>query len=322
LSLALELDRRGASVVVLEAGRAMAQTSSAAAGMLAVDDPMNPPTLRPLSELSASLYPAFLDTIAELSGMRVPFQTTATLEQQAESDFDAHALVPGLAASAPPFGLLNERSVDPRELASALLAAVRATRIEVREETPLMRVQVGSDQVRVATATDAIETGFVIDCMASWSPAPVFPRKGQMLAVRLPEGMDLGVTVRTPEVYMVPRTSGPNAGRLIIGATIEDVGFDLTVHALDILTLNARATRLLPALAEAEFIESWAGLRPATADGLPMLGATPPRKRYVVGTGHFRNGILLAPGTAQVLADLLTGVRPAIDLAPFSPGRF
>jgi glycine oxidase len=322
LSLALELDRRGASVVVLEAGRAMAQTSTAAAGMLAVEDPLNPPALRPLSELSGSLYPAFLDRIADLSGMRVPFQTTATLEQDGESTFDAHSLVPGLAATAPRFGLLNECSVDPRELAPALLAAVRATRIELREQTPLMRVQVGEDQVRVGTTGDSVEAAFLIDCMASWSPSPVFPRKGQMLAVQLPEGLDLVVTIRTPEVYIVPRTVGPNAGRAIIGATIEDVGFDLTVHGLDILTLNTRATRLLPGLAEAEFIESWAGLRPATADGLPMLGALASKKRYVLGTGHFRNGILLAPGTAQVLADLLTDETPAIDLTPFLPGRF
>jgi glycine oxidase len=158
--------------------------------------------------------------------------------------------------------------------------------------------------------------------MGSWSPAPVRPRKGQMLAVRMPASLDLATVIRTPEVYIVPRTDGPNAGLAIIGATIEDAGFDLTVHAFDILTLNARATKLLPVLAEAEFVESWSGLRPATLDELPILGSAPRQPRYLLATGHYRNGILLAPATAHVMAQLLTGETPSVDLSPFSATRF
>ena len=128
--------------------------------------------------------------------------------------------------------------------------------------------------------------------------------------------------IRTEKFYIVPRTEGPNAGRVIIGATVEDVGFDLEVHPFDILTLNAHATRLLPSLAEAVFLESWAGLRPASKDGLPILGATPSQPRYILANGHFRNGILLAPATAHVIAQLLTAEPTSIDLKPFSPSRF
>jgi glycine oxidase len=324
LSLALELERRGASVTVIDAGHAMRQTSSAAAGMLAVNDPANPPALRPLAELSAQLYPDFLDTLAELSGIRVPFQTTVTLEAgQAQGALDdARVIAPGLQRGDQHWHMLDERSVDPRQLAEALLAAVRATKIRLLEQTTLERIVTTPDVVRVQTPGGVLTASKLIDCMGTWSPAPVAPRKGQMLAVKIPDGWDLPCVVRTADVYIVPRTDGPNAGRAIVGATIEDAGFDLTVHSKDILTLNARAIKLLPGLAEAEFLESWSGLRPATADGLPILGAAPKQPRYVVATGHFRNGILLAPATARVMTQMLAGEETEVDLAAFSAARF
>ncbi len=324
LSLALELHRRGASVQVIDAGKAMQQTSSAAAGMLAVDDPLNPSALRPLAQLSASLYPGFLDRIAEFSGEAIPFQTSATLEAglPAGTLLNPQELVPQLDAGPHNFHLLDEHSVDPRQLAAALLAAVRNTSIDLREQTALQRISTSSSSVRIETTNGSIEAFALIDCMGSWSPAPVAPKKGQMLAVAIPHGLDLACVIRTPDVYIVPRTLGPNAGRVIIGATIEDAGFDLTVHAFDILTLNAQAEKLVPALAGAAFLESWSGLRPSTTDGLPILGAAPRQPRYLIATGHFRNGILLAPATAHVMAQLLFDESPAIDLSPYAPTRF
>ena len=324
LSLALELDRRGASVVVLDAANAMQQTSSAAAGMLAVDDPKNPLALLPLSQLSASLYPGFLDRIATLSGTLVPFQTTAVLEaaDRPGALTNPNEILPGLDARTHHFHLLDERSVDPRQLASGLRDAVRNTRIDLREQTSLKRIAATLDGVRIYTSGQPLDSAYVIDCMGCWSPAPVFPRKGQMLAVRIPATLDLACVVRTPEIYIVPRTLGPHAGRVIIGATVEDAGFDMTVHSLDILTLNAHAVKLLPALAGGEFLESWSGLRPATADGLPLLGVAPGQPRYILANGHFRNGILLAPATAHVIAQLLCNEEPSVELTPFRPDRF
>jgi glycine oxidase len=325
LSLALELERRGASVVVLERDRALAHASTAAAGMLAADDPGNPLALHPLSRLSVSLYPAYLDRIAELSGTQVPFQTTTTLqavEGEAEALDTPTLVVPQLTPGEHRFALLAEHSVDPRQLAPALLAAVRNSRVDLREDSPLLRLAATPDGIRAETKDGVLHASHLIDCMGAWSPAPVAPRKGQMLAVELPAALPLETVIRTEKVYVVPRTKGPNAGRAIIGATVENVGFDLEVHALDMLTLNALATRLLPALAEAKFIESWAGLRPATSDDLPILGSAPRRPRYLLANGHFRNGILLAPGTAHVMAQLLAGEAPDVDLTPFSPTRF
>jgi glycine oxidase len=328
LSLALELHRRGAQVTVLEAGTALAQTSSAAAGMLAANDPANPAPLLPLSQLSASLYPQFLDEIASLSGEIVPFQTETTLQERIDghpeeiiSPETASELIPGSTTSHLSLGLLTERSVDPRQLAQALRAAVLNTTIDLRENTSLRRIQATPTHVRVETSTQPVGTAYLVDCMAAWSPAPVAPRKGQMLAVRIPPTLALDVVLRTEDIYIVPRTAGPNAGRAIIGATLEDAGFDLTVHPKDILDLHARAVRLLPALEQAEFLESWAGLRPATSDTLPLLGPVPSQPRYLLATGHFRNGILLAPATAHVITQLLAGENPIVDLQPFSPNR-
>ena len=326
LSLALELNRRGTSVTVLEAGRSMRQTSAAAAGTLAVEDRFNPDALHPLSLLSAALYPAYLDRIGELSGTLVPFQTRATLEECEPGSTAAvpnpASIVPYFSEHTPPLRLLDELSVDPRQLGDALHAAVLATRIVILENTGVHRVHSLQHSVRVESTAGAIEAGTFIDCMGSWSPAPVAPRKGQMLAVMAPAGFDLRTAIRTHAVYVIPRTRGPNAGHLIIGSTMEDAGFDLTVHPQDILTLNARAVRMLPALAEATFLESWSGLRPYTADTLPILGRSPAQPRYVVATGHFRNGILLAPATAQVIAQLIFNEQPGVDLAPYSPARF
>ena len=325
LSLALELARTGASVTVLEAGKALAQTRTSAAGMLAVDDPGNPPALHSLATLSAGLYPAWLDRIADLGGRRVPFQTVTTLQAVRPDTSgilpDPTELLPDLTPGLNTFTLLDERSVDPRQLAHALLAAVHAAGVDLREHTRLDRLPASPDSISVDTPAGPVAAPFLIDCMGTWSPAPVSPRKGQMLAVELPLGLDLDLTLRTEEVYLVPRTAGPDAGRVIIGATVEDAGFDLEVHPLDIMTLNARACNLLPPLAGAKFLESWSGLRPSTADGLPFLGATARQPRYILATGHFRNGILLAPATAHLLTQLLTGRPLDLDLTPFSPAR-
>jgi glycine oxidase len=142
-----------------------------------------------------------------------------------------------------------------------------------------------------------------------------------MLAVALPPSLPLDLVVRTPDIYIVPRTSGPNVGRAIIGATIEDAGFDKTVHRSDVAHLRSLATQLLPALTDALQLEAWAGLRPATPDGLPLLGALPERPNHFIATGHYRDGILLAPATAHVIAQLLTGETPSINLDPFAPSR-
>jgi len=143
-----------------------------------------------------------------------------------------------------------------------------------------------------------------------------------MLRVRLP--FPLNVVHRSERVYIVPRTLGPQAGTALIGATVEDAGFDTSVRSEDLNALRALAAELLPEFASASaapLVEAWAGLRPTTLDGLPIVGACMQRGRFVA-TGHYRNGILQAPGTAVIMADLLEGKSPAIDTSALSPLRF
>jgi glycine oxidase len=337
LSLALELHRRGATVVVLDQGMPLAQASTAAAGMLAANDPDNPPQLQPLSDLSLSLYPAYLSYIESLSGIPIPFQTHITLQSIPDSHpataeiltpSDVTKLLPQLIQASHRFIQLNERSVDPRQLAHSLLAAVQATSIDLRPNTPVRIVRSNPHASEIHTSTGTLTAVAYIDCTGAWAASlarqihpPVVPIKGQMLAVALPPALPLDLVVRTPDIYIVPRTSGPNAGRAIIGATIEDSSFDKTVHPTDIAALQAKASRLLPQLASAPTLDSWAGLRPATPDGLPLLGLLPRHPHHYLATGHYRNGILLAPATASIMAQVLCTETSPIDLTPFSPSR-
>jgi glycine oxidase len=322
LAIALELHDRGAGVTVIERGHSLTGASIAAAGMLAVEDPSNPAQLRPFSQLSAEQYPAFLRRIEELSGIAVPFQTETTIQYLAD----------GTKIQ------LVEQSLDPRQLAGALLAAVKETSIRVLEETRIAAIGEMLQGLRVRlTSGDEIASRTVVYAAGAWTAeamegvaggvapvAPIVPRKGQMLRVRLPSTLPLREVHRSERIYIVPRTRGAQAGTALIGATIEDAGFDTTLHAEDLAALRACAAALVPELGsemEAPLVEAWAGLRPATADFLPMLGACGGAGRFIA-SGHYRNGILQAPGTALVIADLVEGKTPAINLSAFSPDRF
>jgi glycine oxidase len=337
LSLALELNHRGMAVTVLDRSSPLSEASTAAAGMLAAGDPHNPPQLRSLSDLSLSLYPAFLDRLYVLSGIRVPFQTHATLQalppEVSATDneltpAELALLFPALNAAHHRFILLDEQSLDPRQLATALLAAVQATPIDLQPNTAVLSTRSLNNAVEIQTPTSVFHAKQFVDCTGAWASITsrlpnlqVAPKKGQMLAVSLPPSLSLHIVVRTPRIYIVPRTSGPSAGRAIIGATIEDAGFDKTLHLSDIAHLRSLAAALLPQLADAPQLEAWAGLRPATPDGLPLLGALPTQPNHFVATGHYRDGILLAPATAHVMAQLLLEESPSVNLTPFSPAR-
>jgi glycine oxidase len=123
--------------------------------------------------------------------------------------------------------------------------------------------------------------------------------------------------VRSPEAYLIPRSDG----RLLVGATVEEAGFDKRTDLATIQRLHEAAILLVPKLADAKILESWAGLRPGTPDALPILGETT-TPGYYVATGHFRDGILLAPITAEVMAAVIEGRKPEHDLARFAPSRF
>jgi glycine oxidase len=340
LSAAVEIAKTGRRVRVLERARPMAEASWAAAGMLAAHDPDLPPELTELASLSLSIYPEYLGEIERLSGHRVPLRTTAAIQivnhvgitDHALSAEEATARVPGLRTKHRSFLWLEEASLDPRDLCKALPIAARAAGVELLEDTQILSVTPKADLVEVTTRhgdiTETLQAGAFINCCGAWaaqvqhsglerSPAAsVEPWKGQMHTVRLDPPLSLHYVLRTPEVYLVPRGDG----LVVVGATAERVGFNRDVEATATEWLRVLSADLWPPIASAPLVESWTGLRPGTRDGLPLIGSAG-QPHCWIATGHFRNGILLAPATALIVRQMLEGETPSADLASFVPGR-
>ncbi len=326
LSLAWQLRRRSIAVTISDpafarspgpGGLSGSGASLAAAGMLAVEDPGNPPALLPLSRLSRSLYDDFLADLGELSGQSIPFQTHCTSQTMPDGSIKE----------------LAEQSLDPRQLAPSLRAAVERLGATLTPH-PLSLQDAPFDAV-VYTAGAWTAAATSLGAQSGATPLPIHPRKGQMLRVAIPPGLRLHEVHRAEHVYIVPRLFGPQAGTALIGATVENAGFDPSLSPDLLRSLRGNAAELVPGLADERLtpaVEAWAGFRPATPDGLPLLGELPPApyesggQRRFVAAGHFRNGILLAPGTAVLVADLLGGVTPEptlqTSLPAFSPSRF
>jgi glycine oxidase len=173
----------------------------------------------------------------------------------------------------------------------------------------------------VQTEKTSYSAPIVFNCAGAWAGCigpqkfPVRPVKGQMVA--LVSGPKLQHVIRADEVYLVPRSDG----RIVIGSTLEDAGFNKQTEVNTIQRLLHAARELVPALDNARVHEDWAGLRPGTPDSLPLLGETS-IPGYFVASGHYRDGILLAPITAQVMTELILGKPSTHDLTPFSPARF
>jgi glycine oxidase len=326
VSLALELRERGATVLLLDRGEPGSEASSAAAGMLAPTDPETPELLRPLAMESARMFPAFVQRLESAGNMQVDFRrfgTIAFLEDDAQpseyrvlSAAELQRLEPSIRSSGHSAFFVQEDSVDPNLLMQAALAAARNRGVEIRGHTAVAEMRARDNAVEVVTRTDTFSAASAVDCRGAWSGTPVRPRKGQMLYVH-PQSSVLEHVLRAPEVYLVPRSSG----KILIGATVEDVGFDKSVDPSAIHQLLNAAAKYLPAVASAPITQSWAGLRPGTPDDLPIIGSTN-TSRIFVATGHFRNGILLAPFTAQIMADLVLGRPSPQDIRAFSPNRF
>jgi glycine oxidase len=326
VSLALELRERGTSILVLDRAEPGSEASSAAAGMLAAADPETPIALRPLAMESACMFPAFVQKMETAGNMQVDFRRVGTIALQPDasapreyrrlSRAELQLVAPSLHISGQATFFVQEDSVDPSLLMQAALAAARNLGVEIRGHTTVKEIRAHDGAVEVLTDAANLAAASVVDCRGAWFGAPVRPRKGQMLYVH-PECAVLQQVLRAPEVYVVPRSSG----KTLIGATVEDVGFDKSVNPSAIHQLLSAAARYLPELASASITHSWAGLRPGTPDDLPILGRTA-IPRVFVATGHFRNGVLLAPVTAQIMADLVGGRPSPMDISAFSPDRF
>jgi len=337
ISLARELRRHGASVLVVERGEPGREASHAAAGMLAWCDPMLPQPLKPIARASAEMYAEFVQEVEDESGMRVDLRTDGTVvysEQDAASYVsagqwrplaaeDIARLEPRLECSGQAAYWTPEASVDPRALIAASVKAAKHRGIDIASGSAVTAVELdGNRAIAARTAKTRYAAGKVVNCCGAWAGQvpplafPTRPIKGQMLCVVAARGL-LRHIVRAPDVYMVARSDG----RILIGSTLEDAGFDKRVDPETIQRLHEAATSLVPDLGEARMLETWAGLRPGTPDALPLLGGTEVANCFVAA-GHYRDGILLAPLTAVVMSQVVRGLQPDFDLSSFSPARF
>jgi glycine oxidase len=337
LTLSIALHKRGVRVLVVERGEPGREASYAAAGMLA-DCPLETPSaLQPLATASARMYPEFVHELQDESGMKVDLRDDGTLlfapePVSVQPGFAAEGrlpaplsvLEPALAEMNVPAIYLKERSVDPRALVAAALKAAKHRGVDISSGTTVNDVLLSEGRVTgISTDRTHYRAPRVVNCAGAWAGSfsthrfPTRPVKGQMLAVACAQHDVLRHVIRAPEVYLVPRSDG----RILIGSTLEEAGYDKRTDADTIHRLHQAAVRLVPALGQARILEAWAGLRPGTPDDLPILGATT-ASGYFVATGHFRDGILLTPVTAHVMAQIITGVQTDYDISAFSPARF
>jgi glycine oxidase len=340
LSLSIALHKRGLRVLVVERGEPGGEASHAAAGMLADCMVETPTALQALATASARIYPEFVHELQDESGVKVDLRDNGTLllatpEQVLEQpEFRAQNPLPAPLAElepaladihAPAVAVyLKERSVDPRALVTAALRAAKHRGVDISSGTTVTDLLFSAGRV-IGVSTDRTHytAPCVVNCAGAWAGSfsrhhfPTRPVKGQMLAVACAQHDVVRHVIRTPEVYLVPRSDG----RILIGSTLEEVGYDKRTDADTIHRLHQAAIRLVPALGQARVLEDWAGLRPGTPDDLPILGVTS-TPGYFVATGHFRDGILLTPVTAHVMAQVITDGQPDYDISAFSPARF
>ncbi|HVA91953.1 MAG TPA: glycine oxidase ThiO [Chloroflexota bacterium] len=353
-SIAYHLAERGARVTVLERGRIGGHASLASAGLLhPIMEPEVTPALHDLTVASDALFPALVTRLRDLTGIDPQYQTSgwlrvaleprqvAALEAQATerarhdhdlrmvSDAEARALEPGIS-SAVVAGLHLPRGAQvyvPALLSAYLHAAARLSgtvRLGVEVEALCLD---GRRVVGVRTADgERILAGHTVLAGGAWTPRlsadlgltlPVFPMRGQILALHAIPA-PLSHVVFGPGIYLAPKVDGS----VVVGATYEDAGFDDRLTAAGLSTLLADAIRTAPVLANATFREAWVGLRPASRDGLPILGPAPGWEGVSVATGHTAEGVSLSPITGVLMAAHIHGESPDPSLAPFRLERF
>ena len=337
LSLAIALRKRGATVLVIERGEPGREASHAAGGML-VDCPTETPSpLQTLASASARMYPEFAHELEVESGTKVDLRDYGTivfpdLDPEHPAGITSASLPkrrlrelePAVVVDDRPAFFLKERSVDPRALTAAAFKNAKSRGVDFSSGDSVTKANVQDGHaIGVTTTKTAFAAPKVVNCAGAWAgeiapqPFPTRPVKGQMLCLAMPKRDLIRHVIRSPKAYLIPRSDG----RLLVGATVEDAGFDKRTDPDTMQAFHRAAIELVPQLAEAKILEDWAGLRPGTPDGLPILGTTA-TPGYYVATGHFRDGILLAPITAQVMSAVIEGRPPEYDLSPFSPARF
>lgn len=351
LSLAHRLACENRRVIVLDRQAPGLEASWAAAGMLsAAPESPDDLALLPLAKKSFALHPDFIAAIQENSGKDANFRRDGALEvffgdsavaerdrtvashralaltTQAISRAEATSIEPSLSKPAYAAAWLpDEYSVDPRLLTSAVLQAAKNRGATVRSNIEVRSLVIeGSRCVGVESPSEKFVAEHVVLAAGCFSSgiaaaarlAPTQPVRGQMVSLRAARPVPNHV-VRSHRGYVVPRGNG----LLVAGSTIEHVGFEKKVTAAGIGGILSAAVELIPELAGAAIEETWCGLRPDTPDHLPLIGPAEFAGLWLA-TGHYRNGILLAPATAQILGAWILRGKTDFNMDAYSPQRF
>jgi glycine oxidase len=348
--IAHALSARGAEVTILDPRPVGDGASRASAGMLApFSEGRHDLALQALGARSLARYDALVQALLD-EGLGVPYARTGSIDVAFDSGAavaldEAAAALAGdgiacerldhtsLRASEPSVSpsavaglkISSHGVVDVPALVSALWrsAASRGARLV---QTRAHRVSRTASALRVNTGEGTLEASRVVLAAGCWSgqvdidgvaPLPVQPVRGQLLALRTESAM-LRHALWGPECYLAPRADGT----ILVGATVEHVGFDERATATGVSHLLRAATALLPPLADATFLEVRVGLRPGTLDDRPIVGASTEVEGLLYATGHYRNGALLTPLTADDVADLAGGTRLDPIWTPCAPQRF
>ncbi|UFJ41194.1 glycine oxidase ThiO [Brevibacillus humidisoli] len=352
LSLAYELAGRGLTVTIVEQGDWGGQASAAAAGILGPLQEFDQPG--PLLELglaSLALYPQWVDQLRELTGidaqlglegiMRVAMNEQELdqfrerynwqkaegcrvewLDQQQLRQWEPMIASDARGAIFSP----DEGHVSNQLLLQALAAACRKRGVRMLAGTVAIAPVISGGRVLgMETTTGVCHAAETIIAAGAWASVigqwlglqlPIRPVRGQVAAVSS-ESVQLRRVIFGASGYLVPKKDG----RIIIGATEDEAGFRRGVTLAGLAKVLNGVLPYVPNLQQADFLTAWSGLRPATADGLPLLGPLPGWEGIAVASGHFRNGILLSPVTAKWMADYVTGGERH-PLRPFLPERF
>ncbi len=356
LGIAWRLAAAGCPVEVFERGRAGRAASWAAAGMLAARVEAEPgeEALLALNMESQKMWPSFAREVEAASGIEVEYddygtmivavtrddaeQLRFTYELQRDFGLDVEWLSGAEARRREPFlapgitaGVFSagDHQVDNRKVMQALEVAFRAAGGKLHESAEVTAIEISGGRVSGVRVGDAFhEAEVVVLAAGAWSRGieglpeevrpPVRPMKGQMLAVRMDSAAPLVQHVLwVPGAYLAPRRDG----RLLIGATVEEKGFDESITAGGMLNLLRDTWEALPGIEELPIVETWVGFRPTSRDDAPILGPTA-IEGLVMATGHHRNGILLAPVTADRVSHYILTGEVHESIRPFGMDRF
>jgi glycine oxidase len=352
-AITYQLAREGVKVMAFDRGEVGGEATQASAGMIMPHhDRSTPSAYSALETESSRLFAALADELRDRTGMDVGYRPAGLLrvafdeaeeralrlERAAQVDAGGAVswLEPRAALDIEP--LLNPRvraaiyyagdhQVEPLALARALMRAAVDRGAVLRERAAVDRLLIEGDRVvGVALTDETVQAGEVVIANGAWAgawahplktPIPIRPVRGQVVALRT-TGTRVRVVVNGGDGWLLTKASG----LIYAGTTIEDVGFDARPTAEGVAGILAHVPRLAPHLSDATFSHAWAGLRPGSPDDLPLLGRLPGWRGVSLAGGHFRNGIMLAPITGGLIADLLSGRRPRLPLDAFDPARF